>query len=61
MDINIDTNEKLFIKIKRKKQIVNHQTNNDNTNTNTNIDIQNILNIKIKQTKGLNRNTSDKY
>ena len=41
MDTNIvDTNEKLFIKIKRKKQIVNHQTNNDNTNTN--IDIQNI-------------------
>ena len=62
MDTNIvDTNEKLFIKIKRKKQIVNHQINNDNTNTNTNIDIQNIPNIKIKQTKGLNRNTSDKY
>jgi site-specific DNA-methyltransferase (adenine-specific) len=41
MDTNIvDTNEKLFIKIKRKKQIVNHQTNNNITNTN--IDIQNI-------------------
>ena len=41
MDTNIvDTNEKLFIKIKRKKQIINHQTNNNITNTN--IDIQNI-------------------
>jgi site-specific DNA-methyltransferase (adenine-specific) len=44
IDSNIvDTNEKLFIKIKRKKPIVNHQTNNAITNiTNTNIDIQNI-------------------
>jgi site-specific DNA-methyltransferase (adenine-specific) len=44
MDTNIvDTNEKLFIKIKRKKQIVNHQTNIDiPTMNNTNIDIQNI-------------------
>jgi site-specific DNA-methyltransferase (adenine-specific) len=44
MDTNIvDTNEKLFIKIKRKKQIVNHQTSIDIPNlNNTNIDIQNI-------------------
>ena len=44
MDTNIvNTNEKLFIKIKRKKLIVNHQTNIDIPNmNNTNIDIQNI-------------------